>query len=63
MAHGRPAASRRARILPPLGCRRAFPPDDPHSDPGRGFPRFAYLDYVEAYYAEILSARMTASAE
>lgn len=41
---------------------RAFPPDDPHSDPGPGFPRDEYLDYVETYYAEILSARKSASA-
>ena len=41
---------------------RAFPTDDPHSDPGPGFPRDLYLDYVDAYYHEIRSARETASA-
>ncbi len=42
---------------------RAFPPEDPHSDPGPGFPRDLYLDLVDQYYAEIRSARETASAE
>jgi hypothetical protein len=32
---------------------RAFPTRDPHSDPGPGFPRDVYLDYVRAYHAEI----------
>jgi hypothetical protein len=42
---------------------RAFAPDDPHSDPGPAFPRDVYLEYVDAYYAEIRSAREGASAQ
>jgi hypothetical protein len=41
---------------------RAFPTDDPHTDPGLGFPRDVYLAYVRAYYAEIRSDRRRARA-
>jgi hypothetical protein len=52
----------RAGLCRHADASRAFPTDDPHTDPGAGFPRGVYLDLVRRHYAEIRSARAGSSA-
>jgi hypothetical protein len=47
----------RAGLCRHVDASRAFPTDDPHTDPGSGFPLDVYLDLVRRYYTEIRAAR------